>query len=45
MVVFYVVPLLNILDLLLTLGLKNKIENNIETIGLNCTELDRYSYV
>jgi methionyl-tRNA formyltransferase len=35
-------------DLLITLGLSNKIENNIydkiQTIGLHCAELDRYSY-
>jgi methionyl-tRNA formyltransferase len=35
-------------DLLITLGLSEKIENNvyhnIETIGLHCAELDRYSY-
>jgi hypothetical protein len=35
-------------DLLITLGLSDKIENDtynkIETIGLHCAELDRYSY-
>lgn len=39
---------LNNFDLLLTVGLSQKIENNVYdkilTIGLHCAELDRYSY-